>query len=367
MIDIKEIIKKLCSAKGPPGCEDPVAGVVREIWEPLVDALERGHMGDVVGVKRGAGAEPRRKIMLAGHMDEISLTVRKVEDGFIRLESLDGMDQRILPGQFVTVFGKRPLSGYIGSVPPHLLGGKDGQYPAIKDLVVDVGLPAEEVAEWVGPGDVVTFDAPLLELGENRLAAKALDDRASIAAITICLDLLKTRSHKWDVLAVATTREEVGSDGARATAFQYRPDLGIALDVTFASQPGTSGVTFDLGEGPTLGVGPSFHPKLYKKIMDAAGRLEMTIHADPAPYPGGTDTAEIQISRAGVPTALISIPVRNMHTPIEVVDTKDIERAGRLLAEFIAGLDDDFLDSIAYSLEPECKEEEDKGGEEGEA
>lgn len=358
MIDIKDTINKLCSAKGPPGYEDLVAVAVRETWEPLVDILERGNMGDVVGIKRGTGDEPRRKIMLAGHMDEISLTVRKVEDGFIRLNSLDGMDRRVLPGQFVTVFGKRPLNGYIGSVPPHLLGGRSRKYPEIEDLVVDVGLPADEVADLVHVGDVVTFDVPLLELQGDRLAMKSLDDRASVAAITVCLDLLQGRMHKWDVLAVASTREEVGSHGARATTFQYQPDLGIALDVTFASQPGSSGVTFDLGKGPTLGMGPSFHPKLRKKIMEVAKRLEMTVHPEPDPRPGGTDTAEIQISRAGVPTALISLPVRNMHTPVEIIDTQDVERAGRLLAEFIAGLDDDFLDSIAYSLEPECEDDE---------
>ncbi len=369
MIDVKETLRAFCNVKGPPGYEHQAAALVRETWEPLTDTLEAGKLGDVIGIKRGNGTKPRPSIMLAGHMDEISLTVRKVEKGFVRIHSLDGMDRCVLPGQTVTVFGAegRALPGYVGSVPPHVLSGKQrDEYPQFEDLVIDLGLPPDEVAELVRPGDPVVFDAPMLELQGSRVAAKATDDRASVLAITVCLDQLQGRNHAWDVLAVATTKEEVGSHGARAIAFQYQPNLAIALDVTFASQPGTKGHTFDLGGGPTLGLGPGYHNKLRKAIMDAAERLEMTVNVDPEPRPGGTDAAVLQISGAGIPTALIGIPVRNMHTPVEVIDLKDIERAGRLLAEFIAGLEADFVDTLVWDpdkdLEPDAdadKEEDD--------
>jgi putative aminopeptidase FrvX len=349
-MDIKETLKALCGAKGPPGYEDQVRGLVRQTWEPLTDALERGRMGDVVGIKRGAGPSPRPKIMLAGHMDEIALIVTKVEGDFLRVRSMAGMDRRVLPGQFVTVFGQRELPGVIGAVPPHLTPpDQRGKYPEIEDLVVDVGLPADELGELVRVGDVVTFDVPPTELQGGRLAAKSLDNRASLAAITVCLEELQSRAHVWDVLAVATTREEVGSHGARAVAFQYQPDVAVALDVTFGTQPGADeDVTFDLGGGPTLSLGPNFHPKLYAQIMKAADRLEMTVRPDPAWRVGGTDAVPLQVSRAGIPTALIGIPLRNMHTPVEVVDVKDAERAGRLLAGFIAGLEADFLQALEW-------------------
>jgi endoglucanase len=335
--------------------------VVRQTWEPLVDTFEAGTLGDVVGIKRGSGSEPRPRILLAAHMDEIALIVSKIDGAFLRIDSMAGIDRRVLPGQPVTVFGKRELPGYVGNVPPHVLpADKRKKYPDFDELVIDLGLPAKEVAELVSVGDVVTFDAPLVELQGSRLAAKTLDDRACVAAVTVCLDVLQGRSHVWDVLAVATTKEEVGSHGAMGVTFHYRPDAAVALDVTFASQPGASGVTFELGEGPTLGLGPGYHPKLRKKMMDVAGRLEMTVHTDPEPYPSGTDAARIQTIGAGVPTLLISVPVRNMHTPVEVVDTRDIERAGRLLAEFVASLDADFMDSIAYDPDEEICPEEDE-------
>ncbi len=360
MIDVKETLKALCSAKGPPGYESQVADVVRRTWEPLTDAMEVGRMGDVIGIKRGSGAEPRRKIMLAGHMDEIALIVTKIDGAFLRIGQMAGMDRRVLPGQFVTVFGRRELPGYIGNVPPHLLSPEQReQYPEFEELVVDLGLPAEEVAGLVRVGDVVSFDAPPVELQGSRLAAKSIDNRAAVAAITVCLDLLQGRDHVWDVLAVATTREEVGTHGARATAFQYRPDAAIVLDVTFANQPGVNDVTCELGAGPTLALGPNFHPKMYKALTKTAERLEMKVHPEPEPYPGGTDAWSIQVSREGIPTGQIGLPLRNMHTPVEVVDVKDVERAGRLMAEFIAEMQADFLDTLTWDME-ECEDEGDE-------
>ena len=360
-MDVKETLKALCSAKGPSGYEHRVADLVRQTWAPLTDSLETGRMGDVIGIKRGNGAEPRRKIMLAGHMDEIGIIVTKIDGAFLRVGQMAGMDRRVLVGQFVTVFGKRELPGYIGNIPPHILPAeKREEYPEFDDLVIDLGLPAEEVAELVSVGDIVCFDAPALELAGDRLAAKALDDRAAVAAITVCLDQLRHRSHVWDVLAVATTREEVGSHGARATAFQYQPDAAIALDVTFADQPGASGNTFELGKGPTIALGPNFHPKMTKALQKAAERLEMTVHVEPEPRPGGTDAYTLQISREGIPTAQIGLPLRNMHTPVEIIDVKDVERAGRLMAEFIASMEADFLDTLAWDAE-ECEAETDAG------
>ena len=284
-------------------------------------------------------------------MDEIGMLVRAIDGAFVRVVSLGGVDSRVMMAQPVIVHGTEPLAGIVASKPPHMLGKAEREkYPGMDDLVIDLGLPADEVAAKVRIGDPVTVDVPVLELLGGRLAGKALDDRACVAAVSWCLHELKTRQHTWDVLAVATVQEEVGSRGAKVAAHHLRPDVAIALDVTFGKQPGVndSDGGHGLGGGPALSLGPNFHPKLFERLQAAAQALEMTIGIDPIPGRSGTDAWPIQVAQSGIPTALINVPLRNMHSPVEIVDLEDVKRAGRLLAEFIAGLEEDFLTTIAW-------------------
>jgi putative aminopeptidase FrvX len=354
-VDLKAHLIQVCNAHGPSGYEGPVREVVAEAWRPFVDSLEVGKLGSLVGYKLGSGSVPRRRIMLCAHMDEIGLVISDIDRGFLKVSRLGGIDNRIVPGMPVLVHGKQALKGVVGLPPLHTLeNDKRSRYPKLDELVVDLGLPPDEVSALVSIGDVITMDTPMLTLQGTRLAGKALDDRACVAAITVCLDALQARQHGWDVLAVASVQEEVGCHGARSEAYRLQPDIAIALDVTFASQPGVEGVTHKLGDGVPISLGANFHPALYEAINAAAERLEMTLHADPIPMQSGTDAWPIQVSRDGIPTALLSIPVRNMHTPVETVDTKDIERAGRLMAEFICGLTPDFLATIVWDKEKEA-------------
>jgi endoglucanase len=170
-----------------------------------------------------------------------------------------------------------------------------------------------------------------------------------VAAVTYCLDQLARRTHEWDVVAVATVQEEVGLHGAMTAAHRVAPDLAIAIDTTFGAQRGTGDdESFELGDGPTIGVGPNFHPRLVKALRAVADELELDVQIEGVHGDSGTDAWAIQVSREGVPTVLLSIPIRNMHTPLEVVDLRDVTLTGRLMAEFIARLDAAFLDSIAW-------------------
>ena len=198
----------------------------------------------------------------------------------------------------------------------------------------------------------------LVELKGELVAGKALDDRASVAAAAVCLEELGRVRHQWDVYAVATVQEEVGYKGAFTSTYGLQPDVGIAIDVTWAKQPGTPDeYTFELGKGPTISRGPNFHPKLQDALVETAQALEMSYHVEVATRPGGTDAYAIQISREGIPAGLLSIPQRNMHTPVETVSIRDVERVGRLLAAFIARLDDGFLASLSWDLGLEDEEE----------
>jgi endoglucanase len=218
-------------------------------------------------------------------------------------------------------------------------------------IFVDVGLPEEEVRELVSVGDLISIDREMLELKNRRVSGKAMDDRACVAAITLGLERLKRVEHAWDVFAVATAQEETGLKGALASAYGVAPDVAIALDVTFGQQPGVDKTgTLPLGEGPSIALGPNFHPKLVQRLKEVAEDREIPYHLDPIPGRSGTDAWAIQVTREGVPTALISIPVRYMHHPVETLAAEDVERAGRLLAAFVADSEAAFLHELAWEV-----------------
>lgn len=349
--DVKAHLRALVEAHGPPGHEGAVRELLREAWSPLTDGFEQDRLGSLIGIKRATHpVNPPRRILLAAHIDEIALMVSGILDGFLLVQRVGGIDARVMPAQPVLVHGRRPLPGVVAAAPPHLLSASArAKYTPVGELLIDVGLPPEEVNALVRVGDLVTLDVPMIELLNNKVAAKALDDRACVAAVTACLHALQGMNHSWDVYAAATVQEERGLHGARASAHAAAPDIAIALDVTFAPQPGVdSTATCEMGGGPGIGIGPNFHPLLLDKIRATAARHEINLQDDVLPGNSGTDAWAIQVAREGVPTALLEVPIRNMHSPVETADVRDIERTGRLLAHFIAGLDADFLAAIAW-------------------
>ncbi|MCB9437437.1 MAG: M20/M25/M40 family metallo-hydrolase [Anaerolineales bacterium] len=360
---LKEHLIELIEMHGPSGHEEPIRAYLREQWSGLVEDFEVDGLGSLVGIKRGIGPEPRKRIMLCAHMDEIGQIVTEVKDGYLRLGDIHGTDSRITLAKPVVVLARGgALKGVVAVPPPHITRQQSGTpaYIDHRDQWVDLGLPAEEVARLVRVGDLVTMDAPAVELMGDLIAGKAMDDRACVAAVTACLHYLQGRTHEWDVVAVASTQEEMGLYGARAAAYHVHPDLAIALDVSFAEQSGVNGDDHvKLGEGPQLAIGPNLHDGAVKGVLEAAKRLEMKVPIEAAPGMTGTDAAAIQVSHEGIPTVLLEVPIRNMHSPVETVSLKDIDRAGRLMAEFITGLTPDYLDTIAWKPE---EDEENKNG-----
>ncbi|HNS52389.1 MAG TPA: M20/M25/M40 family metallo-hydrolase [Anaerolineae bacterium] len=351
-MELVPLLRKLSEATGVSGYEHPIRDLVAEEFGRYATSIRSDTLGNLIALVPGSGPEPRPSIMLAGHMDEIGLIVSHIEEGFLHVPGMHSYDERVLPGQEVIVHGWRELHGVIGARPPHVLapGESEKPYPTDK-LLVDTGLPPDEVSQLVRVGDLITMNAPLVELKGGLVAGKALDDRAAVAAVAVCLEELSRSQHEWDVYAVATVQEEEGCKGALTSAFGLAPDIGIAIDVTWAHQPGAPDeYTYPLGEGPTISCGPNFHPGLVKALRDTADSLEMDVHLEPAARPGGTDAWAIQIAREGIPAGLLSIPQRNMHTPVEVCSVKDIERVGRLLAAFIRALDGKSLDKLTFDL-----------------
>jgi endoglucanase len=282
-------------------------------------------------------------------MDAIGLMVTQVDQGFLRITEIGGLDDRVLPGQQVIVHGKEDIHGVIVQPPSFLLPEDEGKGVVGQEyLFVDTGLLPDELDEKVRIGDLVSFAQKPLDLGKNILAGHSLDNRASVAVLTECLHALKKRSHEWDVWLAATVQEEETMGGALTSAYQIRPDIAIAIDVTWAKGPGggEDHKTFGMGEGFTLSWGPSMHPGLFKAIQNIADRYELPYSKEVLPRYSGTDADAMQIVREGIPTMVVSIPIRYMHTPVEMISLKDIHRVSRLLVEFIASLDADFMDSI---------------------
>jgi endoglucanase len=289
--------------------------------------------------------------MIATHMDAIGLIVSGISGEFLHVANLGGIDIRVLPGQAVTVHSEgSDLPGIIAQPPAHLLPeGEAKGAVALKYLLVDVGFSARQVTRKIKIGDTISFATEPTEMSGGLLAGHSLDNRASVAALTLCLEELESRDHIWDIWAAATVQEEIGHMGASTSAFQICPDLAIAVDVTFAKGPGASNwETFDLGSGPTIGLGAVNHPFLHEKFKELAEKLEMPCGIEILPGTSGTDGDDLQISAEGIPTIVISIPIRYMHTPVEMVATKDIQRTARLMTEFITMLDADFLEKIVW-------------------
>lgn len=358
-----KILKTLSETEAPSGREDKIAPIIAELWEPLTDSFSTDRLGNAIALKRGNGPEPRPRLLLAAHMDEIGLMVSQIVEhngqGFLRLTNVGGVDRRQVYAQLVTVHGKKDLPGVIGCLPGHLLPEERRDKPFdYEDLLVDMGLPLVEVEANVSIGDFISFRQPLRKLLNKRVSGKALDNRASVAAVTICLEYLNGRSHHWDVLAVATVQEETRLLGAYTSGHSQRPDAAIAIDVTFGKGPATNDEgSFELGSGPTIDLGPNVHPGMFQALQDTAEALEMSVSTSTHTRGSGTDAFGLQIARDGIPTGLVSIPLRYMHTMVESVDMKDVERAGRLLGEFIVRLDGEFKQKLSDGLmESEAKD-----------
>jgi endoglucanase len=355
MTDLLPFLKEMISAPGLSGYEDPAAGIIARKWTPLVDEISRSRLGSLHGLRRGTAAAPRPSVMVSTHMDAIGLMVTGVVDGFLRLTQVGGVDPRVLPGQLVTVHASgggqiQPLIGVVAQPAARLLPPELGDHPIpLEYLLVDLGLEPARVSKLVQVGDVVSYASQPVELGGETLAGHTLDNRASVAALTACLEELQNRPHAWDVWAVASVQEEVGAAGAATSAYGLRPSIVIVVDVTWAKGPGASDwSTFPLGKGPTLVMGPNIHPALHRSMQAVADRLELPYAVEYTPRHSGTDAYATQVAAEGIPSLVIGLPLRYMHTPVEVVAIKDIQRIGRLLAEFIAGLTPDFMKTVTW-------------------
>jgi tetrahedral aminopeptidase len=353
---IKELLIELAEASGVSGHEEPVRRIVAREMARYSDEVLVTKLGSVVGVRYAGGKRAKSpkdraspgapKLMLEAHMDEIGLVVTGMDRGFIRFTQIGGFDVRVLPSQNVLVHGRQELPGVIGSRPPHVLrtDERDKVIP-MAELFIDVGVTETRLRELVTVGDVITLDRKVTSLTSNFLAGKSFDDRAAVAVIVDALRVMRSSHLQWDIFAVANVQEEDGAwyAGAATSAFQIRPDAALVLDVSHGDQPGIGEVNVvPLDKGPGIALGPNVHPLVHAKLVQAAQLLEIPHRITAYSGPTGTDAWAVQIVAGGIPTGLIDLPLRYMHSSVETVALIDLERSSRLVAAFSAGLDDEF-------------------------
>lgn len=336
-MDIRKLLSEAAEVCGPSGQEMAAAAYFAEQFRPLVDEVRVDSMFNVIAHKKGEGP----KVMICAHQDEIGLMVTKIEDdGSLRMGMVGGVDPRILPASRVWVHGREKLFGTIGALPPHLMSAEDrARNYTMKELYVDVGLPAEKVRELVRIGDLVTFEGRNTAMLNDQLAAKTMDDRSCVVMMLLAAEKLRRLVCDADVYFVATSQEEVGARGAETAAFAIDPDLCVAIDGDFADQPGSRPDTTVPLDALVTSVGPYLQPKLVKRFQGCAAAHGVKLGTIVAPRSTATDADKVGLARSGVPSILLSLPMKYMHTTVETVNMKTLEEGGRLLAHFISELD----------------------------
>lgn len=348
-MDLEGLLRKLTEEDGVSGYEKKVAGLAAEAFSPYIDETRTDNLGNLIFLKKGQGVSPPR-LLICAHMDEIGLIVTKVEkNGFLRFTSLGGFDARTLPGQEVSIYGRDTVPGIIGFKLPHLYTEQEkGRSVMMGDLFLDTGLSPEAVQETIPVGSVAAIKRKYLNLQHSSRSGKAFDDRAGLVALWQCARELHKIRHETDLYLVATVQEEVGTRGAVVSTYGISPDLGIAVDVCHGDFPGAlEQETSPLAQGPVVTSGPNIHPFIAEKLLNTAAEYHLPCQKDVSPGPTGTDARAIQISMEGVPTGLLSIPLRYMHTSVELVDLGDIKVAGLLLARFVTEVDRAFVEGLA--------------------
>jgi len=326
-------LEKLCCADGVAGLTD-IVDVCRELLGNLVDEVSIDNMGNLLAVRRCADPTAPT-LMLEAHVDEIGFLVSHIDDnGFLYVEAAGGVDQRVLTAQPVTVYGDKVYRGIFSSTPPHL-AGTAGDVPELSTRGIDVGLSGEKAKAHIPLGSRVAFAPQFTRLNGNVVCSKALDNRAGIAAILHCLRQLDD-SCPVNVAVALCVQEELGCRGSVPAVNSLKPDAAIVVDVSFAtthdSIPHHCG---KLSNGPMIGISAVLNTAMTKQLQQLATNATIPQQAEVMGGATGTDADRISIALLGVPTALLSIPLRYMHTPVEVVDAADVAATGELMAAYI--------------------------------
>ncbi|NLK50781.1 MAG: M42 family metallopeptidase [Candidatus Cloacimonetes bacterium] len=340
-----KFFRDLVSAPSPSGFEAPAQKVARAFMAPYADEITSDINGNLIAFKKGSG---KLKVMVVGHADEIGFIINHIdEQGYVYVKSLGGFDVNLLPGLRVDIYhGENLVRGIFGRKPVHMMRGDEGS-PKLKleDLWIDIGATSkEEALKLVAIGDIATYHSQFEMLSEDFVVTKATDNKAGVYVAARVMQELAKKKLKANYYAVCSVGEETTMKGAATSASQIKPDIAIAVDVTFTSDvPGSDKRVYGdvaLGKGPTLSIGAALHPVIRERLIAAADKLKLPYQIEIAPGRTGTDADAIHARGVGAATAVIGIPNRYMHSPNEVISLSDLDNAVKMTAAFVAALDD---------------------------
>jgi endoglucanase len=344
-MESKDFLHKILNTPSPTGAEQPVQRIVRERMKRYAHSIETDLHGNVIVA---INPKATRKVMLAGHCDQIALMVKHISnEGFLYVAALGGIDVGVLHGARVTVYGEKgPISGLIGRKPIHAqtTEERDKTKNDIDKIWIDIGAKNRREAEkLVKIGDTATFHLSVLEFGNHLISAPGLDDKVGLFVAMETLRVCASNKKLGvGLYAVSTVQEEVGLRGAATSAYGIHPEVGIAIDVTHATDnPGSDNPKNTpclLGAGPTICSGPNVNPVVEQMLKASAKKTKSPFQLAPATRPLGNDANTIQLARGGVAAASIGIPNRYMHTQVEVCSYKDLEAAIKILVHFIGSI-----------------------------
>lgn len=330
-MDMKNTLFALCRASSASGDEGFTAPLVTKLLSEYMPAYT-DTMGNICGEKGGSG----ENIMLSAHLDSIGLIVTGIENGgFLRVDKCGGVDIRTLAAQEVTVHGREDVYGVITSTPPHL--AKEGKDAAdIDEIFIDTGISDEKISSIISAGDRVTFRTPYNQLLENNVSGAYFDNKAGVCAVLRCLEILKEKNCGRKVSVLFSTQEETGSSGAATGGFLSDAAECISVDVSFAKTKDTpASITAVTGGGTLIGIAPVLDNGMSTQLKAIAKQEKIPYQLEVMGGRTGTDAEKLAVSRGGRRTALLSVPIKNMHTPAETVNLDDIEATARLMAAYV--------------------------------
>ncbi len=345
---IPPVLSELLAAPGPSGYEQLPATVWRKAAAAFAE-VSTDPIGTPLALvaPKGGGERPRR-LLVMGHIDEIGLIVTHIDDeGYLWFAEVGGWDPQILVGQRVVIDTREgPVKGVVGKKPIHLLRSEERKKVAeVRELHIDIGATdGDRARAQVRVGDVAVIDAQPVELLDGRLASRALDNRlGSYIVLQAARLVAEAGGGAWELAAVAATQEEITFGGSRTSAFSLAPDAAIVLDVTHATDaPGIEVKEMGkhpLGSGPVITRGSTLNPGVFELLYDTAEAQEIPFTVEASGRATGTDADAVHLARGGIPTGLVSVPLRYMHSPVELVQLDDVEHAARLVAAFALALD----------------------------